>query len=104
MRHLPPLPKKFKGVAAAFAVGLALCLFFAIFGSRGVVHLQRLQEQQGEVEAVAFSLAQKNQALRDHLDQLEHDDRYLEKIARERLGLIKPGEIVFRVNTRAERD
>lgn len=61
------------------------------------MHLRRLERQQAEVERVAYSLAHKNQKLRDHLDRLEHDDRYLERIAREELGLIKPGEIVYRV-------
>jgi cell division protein FtsB len=65
--------------------------------------LRRLQRQQREAEAVAYSLALKNQKLRDHLDRLEHDDRYLEKIARERLGMIKPGEIVYRANARPAR-
>ncbi len=103
MRHLPPITRKFKGVAAAVALAMTVCAFFAIFGSRGVMHLRRLQRQQGEVESVAYSLALKNQTLRDHLDRIEHDDRYLERIARERLGLIKPGEIVYRTNLRPER-
>jgi cell division protein FtsB len=103
MRHLPPLPRNFKGVATVVAVALVACAFFAVFGSRGVMDLRRLQRQQNEAEAVAYSLALKNQKLRDHLDRLEHDDRYLEKIARERLGLIKPGEIVYRANARPAR-
>ena len=35
--------------------------------------------------------------MREHLQRLETDDAYLEKIARERLGWIKPGELVYRV-------
>lgn len=100
MRYLPPLPKDFKGLAAGGATVLALSAFFAIFGSRGVMDLRQLHEQQAEVEAVAYSLALKNQRLRDHLDRLEGDDRYLEKIARERLGWIKPGELVYRTTAR----
>ncbi len=103
MRPFPPITRKFNGVAAAVALAMIVCGFFAIFGSRGVMHLRRLQHQQGEVEAVAYSLALKNQKLRDHLDRIEHDDRYLERIAREQLGLIKPGEIVYRINLRPER-
>ena len=97
------MTRKFKGVAAVVVTALTVCAFFAIFGSRGVVHWRRLQRQQSEAEAVAYSLALKNQRLREHLDRIEHDDRYLERIARERLGLIKPGEIVYRTNPRPER-
>ncbi len=67
------------------------------------MQLRGLQRQQGEAESLAYSLALKNEKLRDHLDRIEHDDRYLERIAREQLGLIKPGEIVYRANIRAER-
>lgn len=101
MRYLPPLPKKFKGVAVGAALWLAVCAFFAVFGSRGVMDWRRVQQQQAEAERIAYALADKNQKLRDHLHRLEHDDRYLERIARERLGWIKPGEIVYRTNARS---
>jgi cell division protein FtsB len=100
MRYLPPLPDKFKGVAVAAALWLAVCAFFAVFGSRGVMDWRRVQVQQAEGERIAYSLAAKNQRLREHLHRLDHDDRYLERIARERLGWIKPGEIVYRTNAR----
>lgn len=100
MRYLPPFPKRFKTLAVATAVALGVCLFFAVFGNGGVVHLWRLQRRQADLEAVAYALAQENQRLRDHLERLERDDRYLERLARERLGWIKPGEIVYRTNAR----
>jgi len=34
--------------------------------------------------------------LRDRIYRLRHDDLYLEKIAREELGLVRPGEIIYR--------
>ena len=103
VRYLPPLPRKFKGAAVGAGVLLTVCAFFAVFGSRGVVHLWRLQKQQNDVEAVAYSLSSKNQKLREHLERLEHDDGYLEKLARERLGWIKDGEFVYRTNVRPSR-
>jgi hypothetical protein len=65
-----------------------------------VMHLRQLQGQQAEAEMAAYSLAVANQKLRDHVHRLEHDDVYLEKLARERLGWIKPGEIVYRTDVR----
>jgi len=103
MRYLPPLPQKFKGIALGAAAGLAGCCFFAVFGSGGIVHLRQLQRQQVDLESAAYTLALDNQRLRDHLDRLEKDDRYLEALARERLGWIVPGEIVYRTDTRSRR-
>ncbi len=101
MRYLQPLPKKFKGLGLVAAALLAVCAFFAVFGHSGVLHLWRLDQQQSELESAAYSLAMRNQRLRDHLGRLENDDHYLERLARERLKWIKPGEVVYRVQTRA---
>src|SRR3954463_12719447 len=100
MRHLTPLPWKHKIVVAAGIGVLMLCAFSAVFGSGGVVHLRRLQEQQLQAEATAFALAQHNARTREHLQRLNGDDAYLEKLVRERLGWIKPGEIVYRLDRR----
>ncbi|MGH7848415.1 MAG: FtsB family cell division protein [Candidatus Binatia bacterium] len=42
-----------------------------------------------------FLLQQENNALRRKIQRLRHDDLYLEKVAREELGLARPGEIVY---------
>jgi cell division protein FtsB len=99
MGYLAPLPWKYKAVVAAGVATLALCAVSAVFGSGGVVNLQRLQAEQAQTEATAFAMAQHNAHLREHLERLERDDVYLEKVVRERLGWIKPGELVYRVET-----
>jgi cell division protein FtsB len=100
MRSLTPLPWKYKAVVAAALVVLALCAVSAVFGSGGVVDLRRLQAEQAQEEASAYALAQHNAQLRERLQRLESDDGYLEKLVRERLGWIKPGEVVYRVERR----
>jgi len=62
------------------------------------MQLHRLQLQQAQVEATAFGLAQRNARLREHVQRLDTDNAYLEKVVRERLGWIKPGELVYRLN------
>ncbi|MEO8601733.1 MAG: septum formation initiator family protein [bacterium] len=100
VRSLTPLPWKHKAVIAAGLIVFALCAVSAVFGSGGVVQLQRIQAQQSVTEADAFALGQRNARLRDHLQRLGTDDAYLEKVVRERLGWIKPGELVYRVDRR----
>ncbi len=43
-----------------------------------------------------FLLQKENETLRERVYRLRHDDLYLEKTAREELGLVRPGEIVYR--------
>ncbi len=99
MRYLSPIPQEHKAIVLAGLVVLALLGVEAVFGGRGVLHLQRLHTQQERAEAIVFRLADENRQLREHLDRLDHDDSYLEELARERLGWIRPGERVYRVHS-----
>jgi cell division protein FtsB len=74
---------------------VALSLFTA-FGERGVFHLWRLWDEKKHLAEKNFLLQRENETLRERASRILHDDRYLEKIAREELGLIKPGEMVYR--------
>jgi len=89
------LPAKYKAAIAAWTAAIVFCAVQAVSGNHGWLHLQQLRQKQEEVEAVAFRLERENQRLREHLTRLESDDLYLEKVARERLGWIKPGEVVY---------
>ena len=97
MSLLTPLPWKHKVVVAAGIGVLALCGVSAVFGSGGVVHLRRVQAEQAAAEADVFALEQRNARISGHLSKLAGDDAYLEKVARERLGWVKPGEHIYRV-------
>lgn len=74
---------------------VALSLFTA-FGERGVFHLWRLWEEKKQLEEKNFLLQKENETLRERAYRILHDDLYLEKVAREELGLVRPGEMVYR--------
>jgi len=76
----------------AFLLGFALV---TTFGERGLLHLWRLSGENKRLGEKNFRLHRKNEILRDKINRLHHDNRYLEKIAREDLGLVWPGEIVY---------
>jgi cell division protein FtsB len=98
MMALVPLPpKKYKGLLAACAVGLILFTAAAVCGDHGLMHLLRMRGEQGDLERMAFELQQNNEQLRLLIGQLQSDDRYIEQLARQRLGLVRKGEIVYRV-------
>jgi len=77
------------------ALLLSLSLF-TTFGERGLLHLWRLRGEQGKLDDSNFLLQKENEVLRERIHRLRHDDLYLEKIAREDLGLVRPGEIIYR--------
>lgn len=81
-----------------YAVSLlffALSLF-TLFGERGLLHLWRLQGEKKRLDESNFLLQRENELLRERIYRLRHDDAYLEKVAREELGLVRDGEIIYR--------
>lgn len=94
---LPPVPAKFKGRVAVCVAAVVLFILFAVFGERGLVQLSHVQKEQRQLEEVAFDLQQRNDDLRRRIERLTSDDRYIERLARERLGLVKKGELVYRL-------
>ena len=75
---------------------VATLSFFTVFGERGALHLWRLWDEKAKLAERNFVLHKENESLRERIDRIRRDDAYLEKIAREELGLVRPGEIIYR--------
>ncbi len=88
------LRQRFAVIVAA-AVSIALVAVF-VFGTRGLLHLRSLTAEEATIRQRIAVLLTENQRLRSELHQLRHDDRYLERLAREQLGFVRPGEVVYR--------
>ncbi len=94
---LPPLPAKYKGRIVVCTGVLAAVVLAAVYGDHGLAHLRRMRDEQRNLEQTVFDLQQRNEQLRQRIHRLDTDDLYIEKLARERLGLVKPGELIYRV-------
>lgn len=76
---------------------LLLMLSFLVFGEWGLLHYQRLSEERRALEKRSQALQRENELLREKIYRISKDDRYLEKVAREDLGLAMEGEIIYLV-------
>lgn len=80
-------------------LGLALLALAIhdVFGEHGYLAMRRSQKQieglRGEIER----LNRENQQLAEHVNALKTDPDTIEKIAREEMGLAKPGEMIFKL-------
>ncbi len=84
-------------LAIVAATGVSAALIAAIlFGSRGLLHLRALTSEETAIRQRIGSLLVENQRLRTQLHALRTDDRYLERLVREQLGFVRPGEVVYR--------
>jgi cell division protein FtsB len=75
---------------------LAALLGAAVFGENGVLHLRRLRTEVATLHRDVQTLEAENERLSRALIELRSDPAALERIAREELGLVRPGERVLR--------
>lgn len=93
-----------KGKTAKFFLLLGAVFFtFTFFGGDfGFVRIWNLHHKKKELELEAKKLQVQILDLQVEKDKLKNDKSYLEKIAREKLGMVKEGEKVYRFVPLAE--
>jgi cell division protein FtsB len=80
-------------------LGLALLALgiHDVFGTHGYLAMRRSQKQIEELRGEIERLNHENQALAEHVNALKTDPEAIEKIAREEMGLARPGEMIFKL-------
>ena len=68
-----------------------------VFGTHGFLVMRRTQNEIRKVKADLEALSKENAALAQEVKDLNTDPRLIEKIARDDLGLARPGEIIIRI-------
>ena len=68
-----------------------------IFGTHGYLAMRRTQLEIKKVRADIEQLNKENLQLSDEVKDLKSDPRKIEKIARDELGLAKPGEVIIKI-------
>ena len=68
-----------------------------VFGPHGFLAMRRTQNEIRKVKADLDALSKENAALEQEVKDLNSDPRLIEKIARDDLGLARPGEIIIRI-------
>jgi cell division protein FtsB len=79
------------------SVGLALLLLQDIFGNHGVLAMRRSQQEAREVERQIKQMNEENRQLEAKVKALKTDPQAIERIAREEMGLARPGEYIFKI-------
>lgn len=79
---------------------VALILGFALMGDRGILHMVKLSGQKTELAQKIAEAEAANQALRDEITALRSDRRYIERVARTELGMVRDDELVFQFSDR----
>jgi len=80
-----------------FWVGLSVAgmILFAVFGGRGIMQIYQLKEERNRIQESNARLQEDNRKLAEKISRLRNSKEEVEKVAREELGLVKKGEIVY---------
>lgn len=92
-RISPAWKKRFLVLALAACCGLFL--WSAVVGEMGLVKYYRMRSQEQALRAEIGHLKQDNLRLLQEVRSLKHDAAYLERIARDKIGLARSGEVVY---------
>ena len=101
-----PKPRRFQQQVAAtqkqfirgiiFLLCVTLLIIF-IFGDHGLLQLYKLKRERAKVQTQIAQLRKERERVMVEKNWLENDIQYLEKLARERYRMVKPGEKVYKV-------
>ncbi len=81
---------------AAVSITVSVLLFgFFLLGDRGFLEVRRQRQRLAALQAEVSSLAAEDEALEAEVSRLKADPAAAEKIAREELNFVRPGDVVL---------
>lgn len=92
MRLLGLIRKKYLLCLAGFVSAM---VFFIIFGGRDLVQIYHLRAEWDKIKAANVRLREENRRLAEQIEKMKHNKEEVERIAREELGLVRKGEIIY---------
>jgi len=86
-----------RGLAALWVMGAAafLLLVMTVLGDHGVFRIRQMNRDRADLQARVANMEAETVALRRRLDDHRAGRVSNELVARERLGLVRPGEVVY---------
>jgi cell division protein FtsB len=81
---------------------LSFFLFFIIWGDQGYLELYDLQSKYRQLHNYSQTLEQENVNLHQLIERLKHDPKYVERIARTELGMIRENEKIIKFSRRKQ--
>jgi len=92
------MKKRFPKITSALMIVVLIgCISLLFFSDRGLISLWELKKEKTDIQQEINSLRKEIASLKRESEKLEFDQNYIEKIAREKLKMAKPGEKVFKI-------
>jgi cell division protein FtsB len=90
-----------RNLSILLVAGLILLVVQDVFGTHGVLAMRRAQKEAAKVKREIEQIDTENRHLQDNVKSLKSDPQAIERIAREEMGLARPGEYIFKIPSQA---
>jgi cell division protein FtsB len=81
----------------AIAIALVALAIHGVFGPHGLLAMHRTKQEVERLQLEIKQLNEENRQLSEQVKALESDPATIERIAREEMGLVRPGELIFKL-------
>jgi cell division protein FtsB len=78
-------------------LALFALLVHDIFGPHGFIAMRRTQKEIEQIRDQIGKINDENKSLSEQVNSLKTDPKSIERIAREEMGLARPGELIFKI-------
>jgi cell division protein FtsB len=92
--RIPPRRRQNPWHGRVLAFITCVLVFEALFGEQGLAQTVRARHERSIAAATVARLRNENAGLREQIRRLQEDPATIESVARQDLGLIRPGEIL----------
>lgn len=82
-----------------YLVVLLAILSFAVFGKKGILQRVELEMENRQLKEKLAGEQQKTLMLQKEIEEIKTSDKKIEKVAREKYGMVKEGEEIYKVVT-----
>ena len=79
------------------ALALFALLLHDVFGTHGFIAMRRTQKEIEQIREQIGKINDQNKSLTEQVNSLKTDPKSIERIAREEMGLARPGEMIFKI-------
>jgi cell division protein FtsB len=82
---------------SAVILGSIVLLLYIFFNSNGILARLRLEHQKVEIQEKIRAAEEEQKKLKEQSKALDGDKKAIEKVAREKYGMVREGEKVYKV-------
>jgi len=88
---------KYNKISFLLIILILIQITISIFGSKGLLTRLRLNNEKKQLEQQLQTEIKNGEELQKEINELNTSDKKIEKVAREKFGMVKDGEKIYRI-------